>query len=300
MGYTHSWTRATTFPGEAWVMAAAECRRVIGHLMATGLKLQFESDDLAPPEFGKNLIRFNGVGEEGHETFLVERHYKPLAWEKERYKRGPWGTFCKTARKPYDVAVCACLIVLNRHFGKRFTVGSDGDDFEEGWPLAREACQKILGYARDFTLVGRFDADGPKYGKGQHRGVYREHGFTDVSGRIEVGGPRFYAGEDGRFQCALAGKKVVLYGIDHKTRTYDRLGRFDTPGMARWAAAVNHVGSVASKLGGEGFEPFLARMMEEPGDWLTVNVLCDFLTDQGKDGERLRLLVPAPCLPVPC
>lgn len=62
---------------------------------------------------------------------------------------------------------------------------------------------------------------------------------------------------------------------------------------------MNHVGSVANRLGATGYEPFLAKMLAEPGDWLSVNVLCDFLNDQGKDGERLRLVVPASCRPVP-
>ncbi|MCK9596177.1 hypothetical protein M0R19_03270 [Candidatus Pacearchaeota archaeon] len=61
----------------------------------------------------ENTIRFNGKLEEAHETFsfstLNLRSFN----------------FCKTARKEYDIVVCACLIVL-QHFIPGLTVSSDG------------------------------------------------------------------------------------------------------------------------------------------------------------------------------
>ncbi len=67
---------------------------------------------LNTPEFSSKAVVFNGVGENSHETFYIEKKDIDL-------------NFCKTARKPYDLLVCACLIaaadILN------YTISSDGN-----------------------------------------------------------------------------------------------------------------------------------------------------------------------------
>lgn len=47
--------------------------------------------------------------------------------------------FCKTAYKPYDKYVTACLVLAKRHFGKDVKVSSDGEikDWEKGIDLVR-------------------------------------------------------------------------------------------------------------------------------------------------------------------
>lgn len=151
MGYTHYWSRPKHFPVRAFEAAAADCRKVVEFLCRSRrFRVQYESDDPAPPVFDRTGIRFNGEGEDGHETFSVPRVYEPGGHEGQA--RGPWFGFCKTAAKPYDAAVCACLIVLRHHFGERFGVSSDGEDGDEGWALARQACQRVLGYGGTFTL----------------------------------------------------------------------------------------------------------------------------------------------------
>lgn len=72
------------------------------------------------------MIRFNGMGENGHETFLFKL-------DSEKFN------FCKTARKPYDLPVCKILLVL-KHYMPNLELSSDG--FSEGgyeecnWPEA--------------------------------------------------------------------------------------------------------------------------------------------------------------------
>jgi hypothetical protein len=58
------------------------------------------------------MVCFNGVGDLAHETFVIE-------------KKGS-DDFCKTARKPYDLLVVACLIAAWQILNYRF--GSDGFD----------------------------------------------------------------------------------------------------------------------------------------------------------------------------
>ncbi len=57
------------------------------------------------------IIQFNGKGEEGHEPFVFEP------------RKGQFWT--KTARKPYDQAVCEVLLVLNAYL-PNLSIDSDG------------------------------------------------------------------------------------------------------------------------------------------------------------------------------
>lgn len=78
-----------------------------------------------------NRIRFNGVDDDGHETFLVDK--SPSSnWE-----------FCKSARKPYDAAVGCCLIILKNANPKKFTFRSDGG--YEDWEDVIETYNEIFG-----------------------------------------------------------------------------------------------------------------------------------------------------------
>ena len=76
------------------------------------------------PTINNELISFNGDGENGlaHETFLYNFDAKPFKFE-----------FCKTARKPYDQAVCLCLLALANNI-EGFEFSSDGD--KEDWQPA--------------------------------------------------------------------------------------------------------------------------------------------------------------------
>jgi len=56
--------------------------------------------------------------------------------------------FCKTAYKPYDIAVNAFLIIAKHHMGNDLNVSSDGDI--EEWADAMNLCNNFLGYGNDF------------------------------------------------------------------------------------------------------------------------------------------------------
>ena len=81
------------------------------------------------PRFTDSLVCFNGDAEKGydHETCYISLDSDGF-------------DFCKTARKPYDVAVCITLIVFKHFFDDAFEYSSDGDieGGEEGWKLAKE------------------------------------------------------------------------------------------------------------------------------------------------------------------
>ena len=64
-----------------------------------------------------SVVRFNGVGDDAHETFVFSK------------KSGL--NFCKTQRKPYDAVVCACLLTAVNIFGSDISFSSDGDNDDE-------------------------------------------------------------------------------------------------------------------------------------------------------------------------
>jgi hypothetical protein len=123
---------------EKFKKAAQDCKKVTQWL---NIPIQYEYDTPKPPVFSDTEIRFNGVNDEGHETFTVHQVYSP-SYRQE--KDGKLFHFCKTARKEYDTAVTACLIILKHYFGDDFKVSSDGQP--EEWGEGRHACQACLSY----------------------------------------------------------------------------------------------------------------------------------------------------------
>jgi len=112
--------------------------------------IQLEDDDGKPPLITKNLIAFNGIGEDGHETFYFEfpPSIKKIK-DSVRYELTPDDkdftfNFCKTARKPYDECVARCLLILKEYLKDDMKLNSDGDfKNEEEWGRAIKEVQSM-------------------------------------------------------------------------------------------------------------------------------------------------------------
>jgi hypothetical protein len=132
MGFTHYWTQTRDFTPEQMGDIAGSIRKIIREAPCD--IVGFDGAEGTKPELTKEHISFNGRDENSHETFYFE------ATRKAAYPGGTpgWG-FCKTARKPYDIVVVACLTFLAADYG--FEVSSDGDmeDWEAGVALAEAA-----------------------------------------------------------------------------------------------------------------------------------------------------------------
>ena len=87
-------------------------------------------------------------GDCSHETFALIRTYTPKTWETP--EKGLYFEFCKTAFKPYDVAVTAALVIAKHYLGDRLTVRSDGTLTH--WQDAMMLCQIELNYGLGFGL----------------------------------------------------------------------------------------------------------------------------------------------------
>lgn len=78
-----------------------------------------------------------------YETFYINRTNKDA-------KKGElYFNCCKTAYRPYDLAVTAVLIALKHHFPK-CKVSTDGE--EKDWLDGKILCNNILGYGMDFNI----------------------------------------------------------------------------------------------------------------------------------------------------
>ncbi len=79
-------------------------------------------------------VRFNGVDEDGHETFY-------FSLDKSGFN------FCKTNIKPYDGVVCGCLYVAKVIFGDDISVNQDCDPSDD-----EDIIQKVKSILRENKL----------------------------------------------------------------------------------------------------------------------------------------------------
>ena len=126
MGYTHYWK------GRADLNAtlSLELNNLVTHGYVNHV-IQKEQNKEEIPEVvtqENKEIYFNGIGDEGHETFVVE------------FGKSKDFDFCKTARKDYDAYVVASLILIQEANPNSFSWSSDGceeeGEFDEGKNLA--------------------------------------------------------------------------------------------------------------------------------------------------------------------
>lgn len=113
--------------------------------------LAYESDSISQlPHVSNQMVHFNGKGEDGHETFVFARETEIRDYQKQEGAKRAF-SFCKTAQKPYDKYVVACLIIAKSIFGKDVTISSDGDleEWQEGKALAETAMNSTVTLSKD-------------------------------------------------------------------------------------------------------------------------------------------------------
>jgi hypothetical protein len=124
MGYTHYWTQKRDFTKQHWANVCEDVGAIlkdVQHIqnvpLASGI-----GEPGTQPVINANHIWFNGVGpDDDHETMYIDR-VRPAM---QRWETRKGGGFCKTARKPYDIAVTAVLAYLATVAGTH-DVSTDG------------------------------------------------------------------------------------------------------------------------------------------------------------------------------
>ena len=88
-------------------------------------------------------------GDCSYETFVIPRIF-PKDGYQSADDNGRLFACCKTAYRPYDIAVTAALIVAKHHLKDDLKVSSDGED--EHWFDAKMLCQTVLGYGIEYAM----------------------------------------------------------------------------------------------------------------------------------------------------
>ena len=148
MGYTHYWRQLRDFTDTEW----QELTRLTKLITADGLGVLAHHPESHEEYHGKwgeddvltiddESIYFNGIGDEGHETFCItkKKRAKMDYEEQEAYDKEGAFDFCKTAQKPYDKYVVAVLCAIYNMFGhysmtpmSEITSDGNSDDWKEG------------------------------------------------------------------------------------------------------------------------------------------------------------------------
>jgi len=119
MGYTHymktdNWNRQDEM---GWEKALPIIRKIFKDHSNL---IQRDYEDERKPLCSKKKIWFNGIGEDGHESFVLNNQTSQYGFPPNESF-----AFCKTARKPYDIVVCEVLLVMNAYC-PHLAISSDG------------------------------------------------------------------------------------------------------------------------------------------------------------------------------
>jgi hypothetical protein len=126
MGYTHYWETTKEVNQKEYAAALKDIAAIVESskkILADG-----SGERCTKPET-KDGIHFNGIGDDSHESFDLPN------WN------NPDFSFCKTAEKPYDVVVVACLTRLAEVKG--ISISSYGNDVD--WIKGVQLASKTLG-----------------------------------------------------------------------------------------------------------------------------------------------------------
>lgn len=145
MGYTHYWSNGA-MEKETFEAIKEDAMVILDYCEQNGIAFgNFMGTKGTEPVFKEGEFGFNGVGEEAHETFALGCEHNDF-------------DFCKTARKPYDLAVCMVLLSLTYHFADA-SVRSDGD-IDDEWVEPIETWHKLFpNRSVEFSYDGMFIAD---------------------------------------------------------------------------------------------------------------------------------------------
>lgn len=122
MGYTHYWDQKKSFTPKQWKGILDDAKSI----------LELNKIPVEDLHLTEDVIRFNGVGDDGHETFIVKR------------MKSQEFNFCKTAQKPYDLLVGLVLARINHYAKGVLAISSDGD-WESDWAEIRERYKSLFG-----------------------------------------------------------------------------------------------------------------------------------------------------------
>lgn len=154
MGYTHYFEYApeAITPMQAMILCQ-DARQVIDNcgIPITG----WDSRGSVDPEFNpEGRLAFNGVGQDGCKTFLLEFSaptaavstggYDEYIYEQFLLNNRRMWSFCKTRQRPYDAIVTAVLLRAMDILGSNIVINSDGS-WTQDWLPGRHLYSTAFG-----------------------------------------------------------------------------------------------------------------------------------------------------------
>ncbi len=147
MGYTHYWSfnaperkkGAADAADKLYKQAIKDCTTVVKAYQKNAHDWERLSGFTAHAPAGKyGGLQVNGKQDAGHESFDLREHFRQALEESFN--------FCKTAQKPYDVVVVACLCILKYRLKSLVSVDSDGDqqDWQAGAGFAAHVLKRKI------------------------------------------------------------------------------------------------------------------------------------------------------------
>lgn len=152
MGYTHYYGYQPRWPRGQFVAAMRDAGAMVRACQEQGIIIRGGLGE-GEPNLTDDELWFNGDGSQdlAHETFIFPMNEELAKLSTDCHGPGGLWDFTKTARKPYDLAVCAVLLVLKHHLGEFLWINSDGDRCEEEWLPAERLVKDVLGYDLRFA-----------------------------------------------------------------------------------------------------------------------------------------------------
>lgn len=215
MGYTHYFTQTLDYRPEEWEQVCEDMAALLAFASnAQGIYLgNAMGDRPSKPQITTDRIMFNGVGDDAHETFRVERVRTLEEWQSPE---DLGDNFCKTARKPYDVVVTAALCYLATVAGSH-TVASDGygKDFVQGLELARQALPR---YANMLDIpLGIMQSD---RWCSPYPSIYANEGIKRPAYNFQfcVDGRAYIMGPGGKSYRFYSHHEAATWAVSHKEK----------------------------------------------------------------------------------
>lgn len=154
--YTHRWERPAEITGSSWARIRNDISIALQLFQVTSTNPTWREVGVEPvalrgpdgtgdPLVAPTRVAFNGDASRNGAAdpfiFAQDARAEGVA----QLSDGRVRARCDTALLPYDLAVCASLLIAKYHLGDAFQLRSDGKVEELGWPLAREVAGTALG-----------------------------------------------------------------------------------------------------------------------------------------------------------
>lgn len=151
MGYSHAWKRPKVIDEGVYSKIQKDMLSVLELLPpecpVTALPIRImDGYGIYAPAISSHHFYFNGDAAENLdcEAFAFNRVMVPWEWQKPD-QRGLYYTWCKTQRLPYDLAVCACLLIASYHLKDQFVFQTDAGSLSGPvWLSAIETASQAL------------------------------------------------------------------------------------------------------------------------------------------------------------